>query len=561
MIDLRPYQDDMITAIYGAAREGMRRMAAQLPTGGGKTIVFSRLIENTVQLRGGSALVLAHRDELLQQAEDKILQVAPDLFGRIGRIGGGVASEIGADVVIGSVQTLARERRMRQLLDARSAWQENRGRPFDLVIVDEAHHAAADSYQRILTALGAYEDDGPIVIGVTATAQRADGRDLGDTFESLVYSRDMLSLMVEGYLCDLQGMALKLHGFDDSQLHTRAGDFIESEAGRALEAAEAPKHLVNMWLKNAHERKTIVFTPTVALAETTALEFLQAGVSAAMVCGETPMEQRRDMLRRFRSGALQVICNAMVLTEGFDEPSVDCIVVARPTKSKPLYVQMVGRGTRPAPGKQDCLVIDVVGVTERHDLTVLPVLFGMEISRERGEDEDDGEPLEKSILEHYQEQLAIGQVRAHRVELFNRKAMNWTEAREDRYALNAKDETVLLEMGEDGRWSVVRYPKAGEPEILREGVDQQMAMGIAEAHVRKAGGSFLIDRNAAWRQKPASPKMQEALRKWRYRGDVDMLSAGEASDLLTTIIANVKADERLGLRRRRHVPHWVRRNT
>jgi len=342
-IALRPYQQEALAAIAEAESKGIRRQLVALPTGTGKTVIFSRLIAE----RRGRALVLAHRDELIGQAAEKILTVNPAASVGIVKA---ERNESHRDIVVASIQTLARESRLARIDPA----------GFRTVVVDEAHHAAADSYRRALEHFGCFSEAGPLTVGFTATPERADEKALGEVFAEIVYRRDILTMMRSGYLCDLRAIQVSLEA-DFNELHSLHGDFIDAEASEMLMAANAPAHAVAAYKEHAPGRKTLLFTPTVELAHLMAGEFSSNGISAEALSGETPKDERRGILNRLNSGATRVVANCAVLTEGFDEPSVDCVIVARPTRSKTLYVQMIGRGTRLYPGKDDCLILDLVG--------------------------------------------------------------------------------------------------------------------------------------------------------------------------------------------------------
>lgn len=534
MISLRPYQQEALAATRDAFVRGIRRPLISLPTGTGKTVIFSSVTKGAAA-KGRRVLILAHRDELLRQSADKLVAVAPELAMRIGFVKAST-DDYDHDVVIASVQTLARPKRLAKIVEENAL----SGRPFDVVIVDEAHHAAADSYQSILYGLGSFEADGPLTIGVTATPQRADAKDLGATWQEIVYHRDMLSMMRERYLCDLRGRQIRLEALDLGSVKVTAGDYNAGDVGDALEVADAPEHGVRAWHKYAAGRKTIVFTPTIALAEEFASEFTRTGVPAVALSGNTPTDERRSILRRFHEGEIRVIANAQVLTEGFDEPDVECIVIARPTKSQPMYVQMVGRGTRLSPGKKDCLVLDLVGATDRLDLTTLPRLFGL------GED-GDGESSEGSVSqggsildaasEHDERERKAGRIASREVELFSRAELAWVAVGPGRWLLDLGDEKVEL-LARGDRWDVVAFAKGKLPRKLAEGLEQGYAMGTGDDYARGSGelAGKLIDKAARWRQRPASSKQLGTLAKLKV-AIPHGVSAGEASDLLSAAIA------------------------
>ena len=323
-MQLRPYQQEAREAIQKEWSDGKKRTLLVLPTGCGKTIVFSKVIEDRVRM-GARVLVLAHRGELLDQASDKLekstgLKTATEKAEQ---------SSIGSffRVVVGSVQTMQREKRLSKFPPDF----------FDTIVVDEAHHSISDGYQRVLQH---FEQSN--VLGVTATPDRGDMRNLGSYFDSLAYEYTLPKAIKEGYLSPIKALTIPLK-LDLSAVKQQAGDFSTKDLGTALDpylyqiADEMAKHCKN--------RKSVVFLPLVKTSQKFR-EILQSkGFQAAEVNGES--KDRAEILEDFENDKYNVLCNSMLLTEGWDCPSVDCIVVLRPTKVRSLYSQMVGRGTRP----------------------------------------------------------------------------------------------------------------------------------------------------------------------------------------------------------------------
>jgi superfamily II DNA or RNA helicase len=358
--DLHCYQLEALVAVYHAMARGVRRQLLVLPAGSGKTIIFVELALRRVHI--GRVLVLVHRVELIQQAVAAFRAADPDV--RIGVVKSR-CNEISAQVVVASVQTLCRPERLAMV-----------GSDFATVIVDEAHHATADSYVRILKHLRCLAPNGPLTVGVTATAERADGIGLEQIWEEIVYHRDILSLTKQGYLCSFRVVPVRI-AVDLDRVHRRAGDFAAGELDTALRGAGAFRLVVAAYRRHATGRKALVYTATVASAHKMAAAFRKAGISAEAINGKATPRARQAVLDRFRSGKTIVLVNCALLTEGFDEPSIDCIVIARPTLSRPLFEQMMGRGNRTHPGKSDCLIIDLVGASDRHAQVSVASLLGL----------------------------------------------------------------------------------------------------------------------------------------------------------------------------------------
>lgn len=316
---MRPYQIEAVEAVEAAYERGITRPLVVSATGSGKTVAFSHLIDR----RGGRSLVLAHRIELIDQAAHKLRQVMPGAS--IGVVKA-ERNETRAEIVVASIQTLARKSRRERL--AASGM-------FDTIIVDEAHHASAETYVNILRHFNGFEDDGPLVAGFTATPDPKNRR-LNAVWQEVVFEWGILTGIDQGYLCDLSALRVSLN-VDLAKVKTVSGDFADGELGQALEAGGAPALAVQSYLAHAPGRKALCFTPTVHMAHVVAETFRSAGVVAEAVDGETPREHRRAMFARFRSGETRVLANCGIATEGYDEPSVDCVIIARPTKSRTLY--------------------------------------------------------------------------------------------------------------------------------------------------------------------------------------------------------------------------------
>ncbi len=344
-MELRPYQEEAKNAIFEQWGNGTRRTLLVLPTGCGKTIVFAKVTEDCVR-HGDRVLVLAHRGELLDQAADKIRKTT----------GLGCAVEKAEEscqgswfrIIVGSVQTLMREKRLNQFPEDY----------FNTIIVDEAHHCISDSYQRVLKH---FPDAN--VLGVTATPDRGDMRNLGQYFESLAYEYTLPKAIKEGYLSPIKALTIPLK-IDMSGVSVQAGDFKVGEIGTALDPYL--ESIAEEMRKYCQDKKTVVFLPLVKTSQKFRDILNEHGFQAAEVNGES--QDRAEILRDFESGKYNVLCNSMLLTEGWDCPSVDCIVVLRPTKVRSLYCQMVGRGTRLSPGKDHLLLLDFLWHTERHEL-------------------------------------------------------------------------------------------------------------------------------------------------------------------------------------------------
>ncbi|OMF04019.1 DEAD/DEAH box helicase [Paenibacillus amylolyticus] len=344
-MELRPYQQEARQSIQAEWNKGVKRTLLVLPTGCGKTIVFSKVTEDRVKL-GERVLILAHRGELLDQASDKLekstgLKTATEKADQ---------TSIGSwyRVVVGSIQTLMRDKRLQQFA----------ANHFDTIIIDEAHHCLSDSYQRVLQYFETAN-----VLGVTATPDRGDMRNLGSFFESLAYEYTLPKAIKSGFLSPIKAMTIPLQ-INLSAVGQQAGDFKTQDLGTALDPYL--DSIAEEMLRVAKDRKIVVFLPLVKTSQKFTQILNSIGFRTAEVNGDS--QDRSQILEDFDGDKYNVLCNSMLLTEGWDCPSVDCVVVLRPTKVRSLYSQMVGRGTRLFPGKTELLLLDFLWHTERHEL-------------------------------------------------------------------------------------------------------------------------------------------------------------------------------------------------
>ena len=344
-MQLRPYQEEARQSVEGEWEKGTLRTLLVLPTGTGKTIVFAKITEDMVR-KGNRVLILAHRGELLDQAADKLKKST----GLVSALEKAESSCLGEwySVVVGSVQSMQQPKRLEKFPEDY----------FPVIIIDEAHHAISDGYQRVLQHFA-----GARVLGVTATADRGDMRNLGEYFDTLAYEYTLPRAIKDGYLAPIQALTVPLQ-LDLSNVGVQNGDFKVGEIDSALDPYL--DQIAEEMKEYCKDRKTVVFLPLIRTSQKFRDILNAAGFRAAEVNGNS--SDRAEILKDFDEGKYNVICNSMLLTEGWDCPSVDCIIVLRPTKVRSLYCQMVGRGTRLYPGKKNLLLIDFLWLIERHEL-------------------------------------------------------------------------------------------------------------------------------------------------------------------------------------------------
>jgi superfamily II DNA or RNA helicase len=388
---LRSYQSAASDAIFKEWQEHDSTLVV-MPTGGGKTVLFADVIRRVFPRR---ALVLAHREELVFQARDKIQRVtglSADVEMGEYRAEGGLFEQ--ARVVVSTIQTQCSGG------DGGGRMAKFDPHRFGVLIIDEAHHATSPSYRRVID----YYRTNPAlkILGVTATPDRADEEALGQVFQSVAFDYEVLDAIHDGWLVPIEQQLVHVQGLDYSSIRTTAGDLNGGDLAAVLEAEKNLQQMASASLSIIGPRRALVFTASVKAAEMIAEIFNRhhAGM-ASWVCGKTEREERRRVLAEFAAGKLQVVCNCGVLTEGFDDPGVEVVIMGRPTKSRSLYSQMVGRSTRPLPGivdgpetaearraaiaasaKPSCLVVDFVGNAGKHKLVTSADILGGKVSEE-----------------------------------------------------------------------------------------------------------------------------------------------------------------------------------
>jgi superfamily II DNA or RNA helicase len=503
ILPLRPYQADALDALDEAWKAIGNRVAVVLPTGGGKTVVFAHLSKRHLDAHPGDrVLVLVHTDELVRQAAAKILQIAPHLSVGIVKAS---RNEVDRDVIVASVQSLRSEKRRNMIRLG------DRG----LVIVDECHHATANTYRTILEHFGCmapnpheglcyegscdmfcdcgtverHRGDGclcapyrgkppTLTVGFTATLMRGDGGPLGDIWQGVAFQRDIGYMVRKRYLVPPHGQAIVVPDLDLASVRKTRTDFRDGDLGSAMVNSFAPDLIATAYVEHAADRKGILFAPTVASAQIMADALTEAGIPAAVISGQLGDDERRELIRKHKAGALQVLANCAVLTEGYDDPEVSCVVVARPTRSRGLYIQMVGRGLRVDPLRpyedQDCLVLDVVGAYAQHDLRSIadlsdkPIdpakarsgrsLIDLEDEFDRGEGVEDDDP---------EAQWYKGPVAARAFDpLANRDASSrWGRTEGGTYFAAAGQGAYVFLVPDADRYAVTWCTRSGSPYI------------------------------------------------------------------------------------------------
>jgi superfamily II DNA or RNA helicase len=529
MITPRPYQTEAVSACIREREKGLTRGLVSLPTGCGKTPLAAMLINEI----GEETLFLAHRQELISQAVDKISLVVPKTD--IGVLQAKETGGIDAKICVASVQTAVQKRRLGEL----------KGRDFKLAIIDECHHAVKDSsYWRVLSELGFMGGDPErLLVGLSATPFRLDGKPLGEFFERVVFERSILAMMKGGYLCDARGVRISTEA-DLSGVHTEMGDLAVNELSIAVDTPERNNLIAESYLKHAPGRRAVAFCVDVQHSHNLANAFNNAGIRAKAVWGAMDKDDRRETLARFLNGELDVLTNCNVLTEGFDDPGISAILLARPTKSQGLYAQMAGRGLRLHPGKRDCLILDFVDMAGRHKLCRFADLAGDPRIKA-----DDGESLLEAA--NRTEEAAKSRARGYanisasgsgEIDLFGRSDLVWTPVDGGHYRIAVDDSRNVWVRKVDGGYTVWLADKRGSAKsaLSNSILDLGYAQGVAEDYVRANAPRYLVSRDATWRKDRASEKQIDLLRRWKIPHSPG-ISKGEACALIDLEVAHREA--------------------
>lgn len=485
-MDPRPYQSDFIDAVEQGWNNFQKQLAVA-PTGSGKTIIFSWLAKRLHDSTGGKTLILAHRDELISQAIAK-LESATGI--RADKEKAESYANLDSPVVVASIQTM--QRRCER-------WPKDH---FKLVVVDEAHHSISNSYQSVLQ----HFDDHANVLGVTATPDRGDKRELGEYYENVAHEIPLLDLIQQKFLCPITIRSIPLE-IDLSDVKSTAGDLDTGELGHVLEPYLG--QIAQSIKRYADDLKTLCFLPLIATSHKFVDACREAGLSAEHIDGES--QDRSEKLKAFERGDFQVLSNAMLLTEGYDCCPISCIVVLRPTRSRPLFAQMVGRGTRLAGGKDNLLLLDFLWLHERHSIARPASLIASseeeaeemtELARERSEAMPDDAASELSL-----DLVALqSDVQSEREEAL-RKKLEAMAQRKAKY-ISAEEFAVrhhalaIAEFEPTMKWH--RDPVTDKQAVILEkaGINVDTVKG-------KGHASQILDTYFQWKgTQPASPKQK-----------------------------------------------------
>lgn len=556
---LRDYQVDCITEIFKNYRAGVRRQLIVLPTGTGKTVIFAQLATNAK----GRALIIVNRDELISQTVSKLEDAGCFSIG----IEKGEKTATAQDkCIVASVQSLRANR-----LD-----KYGRG-DFSLIIIDEAHHAAAPSYRALVDHLTTKD---VALLGFTATPDRADGKDLAEVFDQICYKRTIVDMITAGWLVPVHGKMVKT-SVNLDEVKCNRGDYQIAELSSAVNNPQRNLEIVKSYTEYANNRKTIVFCVDVAHANSVNAKFNECGIPCLTVSGEMDISVRRETVNKFKTGEVRIITNCMILTEGFDDPGVECVIMARPTKSNVLYSQMLGRGIRlfgtsnyleSQGAKENLLVIDLVDNTEKLSSKAVNVgeMFGcgcvlnsedvLETGKRMRELLDEYPGLAAIANKHTLAELEKIVLQGNDISIYISNDSSaelgsqygWIKTERGYYIAVGSVHRYELVQNELGQWDALHHERLPVSKYRTKFVTHYALKGIGtlkeavtrierqriETHHSDCIG--LIDVSKAWRKKPASDKqlgLIKKLLKTPFVQGARKITMGEAANIINSLMA------------------------
>lgn len=577
-VKLRDYQIEAIDAVTDAWRQGKKAPLIVIGCGGGKTICAAEIMARMHVGSGRKSIFLAHREELLTQTINKVRLVSP--LTRVGLVQQ-KANELGREITVASIQTVGYRSgtRLKALIESG---------PYGLVIVDECHHAVGAQYMKVIGALRE-ANPGVLLMGMTATPARADGTALDSVFDAVAYEKNMFELIRNGWLVPPHGFRVDID-IDLDKVETEDGDYVVTQLSKIMNTPYVNRAVVEAWRSYGHDRKCIVFACDIAHVHTLAQEFNDAGHPAAGLDGTMKKKDRHAVLEQFRQGTIKLLVNCQVLSEGYDDPSAEGIVFARPTQSQTLYVQALGRSLRLFPGKTEALIIDCVGNSAKHSPVQLASLSGLDPEREHngrgalGEEQgvdESGEPSDEVTGAKVGEaaEITFGARKPRSRYQWRETTLGWIlqVPRVGYYLVAWSDKAKHMATI---RFFDQRAGRKHEPprEMIRQPVEFDMAYGLVESEMDRIFQarsrrrddaapedtdqpvvSFvdldegvdddiivpeaLMLKDAGWRGNKTSPKQHDLLLSLGVKEKTMPGTAGEASDLIT--IMRVERDMKM----------------
>lgn len=546
---LRLYQEECLLAIRKAKEEGKSRLLVSMPTGTGKSACMAALPDYLATSR--KSLVLANREELLEQNANTFQRMNPNAIIEIEQADR-FASPM-ADIIVASVPTIGQSGSKR----ISRFWPEQ----FGLIISDEAHFSVAQTWRNIYEYFGLPDRKDILHVGFTATPRRGNGEGLGDIFEEIVYHKDIGEMIDEGWLCQIRGRRIQTRT-DISRVRTKMGDFQENDLAAAVNNSDRNATAVKAYLEYGENKRCMVFAVDIAHTLSLRDAFLANGITAEAVTGTSSKEERRGAATRFKSGETKVLVNCAVYVYGYDEPAIEVIIMAKPSKSSVYFTQAVGRGLRPSPetGKTHCLIIDLVDNAEKHSVLTIPSLFGLPANLDlKGKEVRAAEKkMQAFVKEHPLSKAAVDpksltdldqlDIQSEEINFFAppkladevlaNSQLTWI-VRYGGYTMSCgKGREATIEKDILGHYTVTLRDE-GRLLVNQKEKSTGTAFQAADRYIREfwPESLSLLRQNAGWKAKPATEAQLNILRRMRVPFPSN-ITKGEASLLIGQKIAS-----------------------
>jgi len=521
-LKLRDYQNECIETILREFKAGIHKQIVSLPTGSGKTILMAALAKQFNK----KALIIAHRQELISQADEKFR-----LFWPQANIGICMAErdEIDSQIVIGSIQSCCKLGKLERL----------RKQGFELLLIDECHHSTADSYQNVIEALGFKSDPSRLLVGLTATVKRGDKQGLDNTFQKITFSRSIKTMIGGGYLANVEGRRI-LTNLTLDRIRSQNGDFSLEELSEAVNTEERNTFIVGKFKDYAATRKAIGFCVDVAHCQALAEAFQKKGIEAKAVWGDMLNEDRKQVLNDFKYGRIQVVTSCGILVEGYDETSVNCILMCRPTKSQALYIQMAGRGLRLHPGKENCLVIDFTDKGHNLD-SVLSLSSAISDFAQINESSEKQTPEE---IDHTQKLLILDE-KDERFDILGNARFCWVNIGDNEWSLQDDEKKEIIMRPADGGYVAVLYSDDISSEVVKSPLPIEYCSGVCEDYARRHLKVTFADLSKPWMSAGAPPTQGQRDYLEKKKSWNDGMTKADAALRIREIIATGNKKRRL----------------
>lgn len=516
-IALRDYQIECLNTVLDESRDGINRQLVTLPTGSGKTICMAAIAKQLNK----KTLILAHREELITQTVDKFRLFWPGVDIGICKA---EKDEIHTLIVVGSVQSCSRPKRLERL----------REQGFEVMMIDEAHHSIADSYQNVIASLGFAKDTNRLLLGVTATPARGDNQHLGDTFDKITFSRSIGTMIKAGYLSPVVGRKI-LTSFVLERIRIQNGDFAINELAEAVNTPERNSFIIDKFQEYATGKKGVAFCCNVQHCQDLADAFNKRGIIAKAVWGDMSADDRKQALEDLKSGKIQIATSCGVLCEGFDEPSIEVIIMARPTKSASLYIQCVGRGLRLWPGKQNCLVLDF---SDRgHSLDSCVSLSSTIPEAAFIQDAQEGEQEEREPIDKTPKIECLAEV--DRVfDILGAARFIWIPIGDNEWSLlDDEKREIIMKPTAEGYTALLYLPDGSTFHIVKTSLPLEYCSGVCEDYARRHLKIAFADMKAPWMNFQAQPTQGQRDFLQKQEAWKEGMSKAEASMAIRKIIS------------------------